>query len=60
MGGGVNVTANEWVFACVIVVAATIGAIFHVLDPTAYAGLLGTAIGYAGKGVIVDTREKEK
>jgi hypothetical protein len=52
------VTANEWVFASVVVVASTIGAIFHVLDPTAYAGLMGTAIGYAGKGVIND-RTKE-
>lgn len=55
-----SVSANEWVFACVIVVAATIGAVFHVLDPTAYAGLLGTAIGYAGKGVVIDTKEKDK
>ncbi len=54
-------SANEWVFAIVIVIAATIGAIFHVLDPTAYAGLLGTAIGYAGKGVISDnSKESEK
>lgn len=53
-------TANEWVFASVVVIASTVGAIFHVLDPTAYAGLLGTAIGYAGKGVIQDTKEQKK
>jgi len=56
----VEVSANEWVFASVIVIAATVGAIFHVLDPTAYAGLLGTAIGYAGKGVITDNRREKK
>jgi len=57
------VSANEWVFACIIVVMATVGAIFHVLDPTAYAGLLGTAIGYAGKGVVnesTESKEKDK
>lgn len=53
-------SANEWVFASVVVIAATIGAVFHVLDPTAYAGLLGTAIGYAGKGVITDKSGAEK
>lgn len=51
---------NEWVFASIIVIASTIGAIFHVLDSAAYAGLLGTAIGYIGKDVVNNTLEKRK
>jgi len=56
----VQVTINEWAFASVIVVASTVGAIFGVLDPAAYAGLLGTAIGYSGKGVIGDIKKEKE
>lgn len=54
-----TVTNGEWALAIVVVIAATVAVVLHSLDPVAYAGILGTAIGYAGKGIITEKKEKE-
>ena len=55
-----TVTNGEWALAIVVVIAATVAVILKSLDPVAYAGILGTAIGYAGKGIITEKKEKEE
>lgn len=55
-----TVTNGEWALAIVVVIAATVAAILHSLDPVAYAGILGTAIGYAGKGIIAEKKEEKE
>lgn len=54
-----TVTNGEWALAIVVVIAATIAVVLHSLDPIAYAGILGTAIGYSGKGIVTEKKEEK-
>lgn len=50
-------TSGEWALAIIVVICATIAVVFHGLDTVAYAGILGTAIGYAGKGIVTEKKD---
>lgn len=55
-----TVSSGEWILAIIVVICATVAVVFHSLDPVAYAGILGTAIGYAGKGIINEKKEEQE
>ena len=50
----------EWVSTVTVVICATVAVTLKALDPVAYAGILGAAIGYTGKGVVVTKTEGEQ